>query len=393
MKIGIDARFLTHPQKGGFKTYTENLISALAEVDQDNSYVLYLDRSPDQETRLPKQLNFIFRVIPGQHPLFGMPWREQFGLPRWAAKDRLDLLHSPCLTAPLRLNCASVVTIHDMIWHSSANNSVKAPVSIKRKLMNWYYSFVPQLAARNAALILTVSQASKDRITQILGIPAQKIFVTYEAADPIFRKILDSEQICAVRKKYDLTTKYIMAIGSADPRKNIATLVRAYAQLPASLKADYQLVIVWTHSLMAEKLMELVNDLELKERVRFVNRVSNEDLVLLYNAASLFVFPSLDEGFGLPPLEAMACGTPVVAANNSSIPEICGDSALLFDTNNANDLADKIVLVLSDFKFKSSLVQKGFEQRAKYSWEKCARETGNVYCKTSSSEFSGNSED
>jgi glycosyltransferase involved in cell wall biosynthesis len=379
MRIGIDARFLTHPQKGGFKTYSENLIKSLAEVDQDNSYVLYLDRSPDRETKLPKQPNFEYRVIPGQNPVLGMPWREQIGLPRWAARDGLDLLHSPCLTAPLRLKCTSVVTIHDMIWHSSANNSVKAPGSLKRKLMNWYYSFVPQLAARNAALILTVSQASKDRITQILGIPAEKVYVTYEAANPIFRKICDGDLIGAICKKYSLPSKYIMAIGSADPRKNIATLVRAYAQLPENLKAGFQLVIIWTHSLLAEELMGQLNDLELKEQVHFITQVPNEDLVLLYNAASLFVFPSLDEGFGLPPLEAMACGTPVVAANNSSIPEIVGDSALLVDAQNASNIAVNIARVLSDEILRTQLIENGIHRASCFSWGICSQQTMTAY--------------
>lgn len=384
MKIGIDARFLTHPQKGGFKTYSENLISALAEIDNENMYVLYIDRHPGRDAKLPRQPNFEYRVIPGQNPAFGMPWREQIGLPYWSAKDRLDLLHSPCLTAPLLLNCASVVTIHDMIWRSSANDSVKTPVSLKRKLMNLYYLIIPERAARHASMILTVSQASKDRITQMLGIQAEKMAVTYEAADPIFRRILDSEQICAIQKKYDLTNKYILAIGSADPRKNIVTLVQAYSQLQTSLKADYQLVIVWTHSLMAEKLMRLVDELDLMGRVRFITQVSNLDLVLLYNAASLFAFPSLDEGFGLPPLEAMACGVPVVAANNSSIPEVVGESAILVDAKSASNMAVEITRILTDEKLKAELIESGIKRAASFSWKNCALKTLVVYRKLGS---------
>lgn len=379
MRIGIDARFLTHPQKGGFKTYSENLISALAEIDQDNSYMLYLDRPADQETKLPAQSNFEHRVVTGQKPLIGMPWREQIDLSGWAAKDRLDLLHSPCLTAPLRLKCASIVTIHDMIWYSPPKNSAKGSNSLKRNLMNRYYYFVPQYAARNASLIITVSQASKDRIVQILGIPEEKVFVTYEAANPMFHQICDSERIDAVRKKYNLSTDYIMAIGSADPRKNIATLVRAYAQLPAHLKANFQLVIIWTNLLIAEKLMELVNDLELKDQVRFLSQISNDDLVLLYNAASLFVFPSLDEGFGLPLLEAMACGTPIVAANNSSIPEIVQDAALLAEAHLPLSLSEKIVECLTEQSIRNTIIHNGLIRVNNFSWQNCARLTLEVY--------------
>jgi glycosyltransferase involved in cell wall biosynthesis len=379
MRIGIDARFLTHPQKGGFKTYSENLITALAEVDRDNSYFLYLDRAPNQETKIPHQPNFEYRVITGQNPVIGMPWREQIALPRWVAKDKLDLLHSPCLTAPLRLKCASIVTIHDMIWHSSGNRSMKGPASVKRKLMNWYYSFVPELAARNASFILTVSQASKDRITQLLGIPEEKIFVTYEAANPIFRQINHVDQICAIRKKYDLPSNFIMAIGSADPRKNIATLVHAYAQLPNNLQEDYKLIIVWTHSLLAEKLMMQVNNLGLNSYVHFITQVTNEDLVLLYNTASLFVFPSLDEGFGLPILEAMASGTPVVTANNSSIPEIAGDAAILTNAEDVSSIAKAVTNVLTDPALRRGLIEKGLVRANSFSWRRCGYLTTESY--------------
>jgi glycosyltransferase involved in cell wall biosynthesis len=378
MRIGIDARFLTHPQKGGFKTYSENLISALAEVDKDNSYFLYLDRPPDQQADLPKQPNFKYRVIPGENPVFGMPWREQIGLPHFAAKDRLDLLHSPCLTAPLRLKCVSIVTIHDMIWYST-NNSKRAPAPFKRKLMNWYYYLVPKIAARKSSLIITVSQASKDRITRELGIPADKVFVTYEGTNQIFRQISDVEQISCIRTKYNLPSDYIMGIGSTDPRKNISTLVQAYAQLPANLKTAYQLVIIWTHPLMADKLMRQVKDLGLMERVRFLMRVPDDNLVLLYNGASLFVFPSLEEGFGLPPLEAMACGTPVVAGNNSSIPEIVQDAAILVEAGDPQEVAQGISKILSDFDLKTELVRKGLKRAADFSWQECARNTINAY--------------
>lgn len=378
MRIGIDARFLTHPQKGGFKTYTENLITALAEVDKNNSYFLYLDRPPDHHTRLPRQPNFEYRVIPGEKHIFSMPWREQIGLPHFTTKDRLDLLHSPCLTAPLRLKCASVVTIHDMIWYSS-RYSTGAPVSIKRKLIGWYYYWIPQLVARKSTMVLTVSQASKDRIINELGIPADKIFVTYEGANPIFRQISDVNQITEVKTRYNLSPDYIMAIGSADPRKNITTLVKAYVQLPPDLIKKHQLAIIWTHSLLADETMRQVEDKGVKERVVFLRQVADEELVLLYNGAALFVFPSLEEGFGLPLLEAMACGTPCVTSNTSSIPEIVGDAALLFNPFESRELSELIAKFLNDDNMRNELSQKGFRRQNLFSWEKCAKQTMYVY--------------
>jgi glycosyltransferase involved in cell wall biosynthesis len=170
-----------------------------------------------------------------------------------------------------------------------------------------------------------------------------------------------------------------LAIGSADPRKNITTLVQAYAQLPADLKTAYQLAIVWTHPLMADTLMRQVKDLGLTECVRFLMHVPDEDLVLLFNGASLFVFPSLEEGFGLPPLEAMACGTPCVAANNSSIPEVVEDAAVLFDSDDPRALSETIAKVLRDDELRYELTKKGLKRATYFSWEKCALDTIAAY--------------
>lgn len=379
MKIGIDARFLTHPQPGGFKTYTENLVTALAEVDAANEYVLYLDRAPGQDVQLPDRANFTTSIVPGSVPVLGMLWREQLGLSRRAVCDGLDLLHSPSLTAPLHLACTSVVTIYDMIWYFPERFSKGKPFSGKRKLMEWYYRSVPKIAARQAAAVITVSYASKESLVQHLGLPSERVFVTYAAASRTYRHVDDREPIEALRRKHNLTSDFILAIGSADPRKNITALVRAYALLPASLQERYQLIIVWTHSLLASDLREQVRVWGINDRVKFLRRVSDHELAVLYNAASLFVFPSLYEGFGLPLLEAMACGTPVVAANSSSIPEIVGNAASLADPRNIDDMAGVIAQVLTDEKLQTLLIQKGLDRAASFSWEKCARETVAVY--------------
>lgn len=386
MKIGIDARFLTHPQRGGFKTYTTNLIAALAEVDAENEYVLYLDRPPDRPEQLPAGPNFTARLVPGSAPLVGLPWREQIRLARQAGRDRLDVLHSPSLTAPLQLACPSVVTIHDMIWYFPQKFSNGQPTSPargrtsgKRKLMEWYYQYVPKAAAQRAAAVVTVSYAAKESIVQHLGLSPERIFVTHEAASPIYRRVNDPVKLAQLRQEYNLASAFILAIGSADPRKNMQTLVQAYALLPAVLRERYQLAIVWTHSFLAAELAEQVRALGIANQVRFLERVSNEALVLLYNAASLFVFPSLYEGFGLPLLEAMACGAPVVAANNSSIPEIVAEAAVLVEAQDIKAMAGAIAGVLSYEALKDALIEKGLKQAARFSWTKCARETLAVY--------------
>ncbi|MCB0153708.1 MAG: glycosyltransferase family 4 protein [Anaerolineae bacterium] len=383
MRIGLDARFLTHPQAGGFKTYTTNLVGALAEVDPDNEYILYLDRAPKADTALPKQANFTTRIVTGSLPLIGMPWREQIGLPRQAARDKLDLFHSPSLTAPLRLPCPLVVTIHDMIWYfpHSLTNSKKAKGGEfgKRAIMNWYFRQIPEAAIRRANMIVTVSHAAKATILEHMGVPAEQVIVTHEAAGAIYRQMQAQDRLLDLRKRLSLPECFILAIGSADPRKNIRTLVQAYGNLPPALRERYHLAIVWTHNRLAEELALQAEVLGFRHQLHFVERVSDEDLMLLYNAASLFVFPSLYEGFGLPPLEAMACGTPVIAADNSSIPEIVGDAAVLVGAKDEAGITAALADVLSDPAKQAQLSAQGLKQAARFSWAKCGRETLEAY--------------
>lgn len=381
MRIGIDARFLTHPQRGGFKTYSENLVNALAEIDQETEYILYLDRAPDM-TAVPLQPNFTFRVIPGQLPMVGMFWREQVGLARQAAHDQLDLLHAPNLTAPLYLNCPLVLTVHDMIWCSPAQFAKRSSWSAKRTLMEWYYRWTPHFAARHAALILTVSYAAKASIVNRLGVKTDQVIVTYEAANHLYKPVVDQAQLGYIRHKYKIDTEFILAIGSADPRKNLTTLLQAFALLPPAIQQRYHLGIVWTHQFLTAEVAAQVQGLGLTGYVQFWEQVSDADLVLLYNAAALFAFPSRYEGFGLPLVEAMACGTPVVAADNSSIPEVVGDASLLFPADEPTLMATCMRRVLSEPELHTALRHKGLQRAAKFSWHRCAQQTLAAYYHT-----------
>ncbi len=379
MRIGIDARFLTHPQPGGFKTYTENLISALARVDSENEYILYTDRPFGNLVTSLNNSNIQGRVVSGELPFIGVPWREQTKLLNYVKKDRIDLFHSPCMTAPMNLPCPLVVTVHDMIWAFPKNFTSRNSWSLKRRFIDWYNYIIPKYSIRHAAAIITVSQASKKSIVESLGMKPELVTVTYEAAGSSFQPISDMKCLEAVRNKYNLSSDYILALGSADPRKNIKSLIAAYGQLPTGIKEKYQLAIIWTHPFLSEELSKQVVDLGLENCVRFLRQVSNEDLVLLYNSASLFVFPSRYEGFGLPLLEAMACGVPVVAANNSSIPEVVGDAGLLVDAQDPNGLAEAIFQVLTDKDLELNLRKKGHMRATQFSWDRCGRETIAVY--------------
>jgi glycosyltransferase involved in cell wall biosynthesis len=379
MRIGIDARFLTHPQPGGFKTYTENLIEALAKIDSENQYLLYLDRKPREQDKIPRQPNFELCIVSGVLPLVGLPWREQVGLARQIARDRIDLFHAPCLTAPLRLSCPLVITVHDMIWAFPEKYSRSSSLSIKRRLMEWYNYWIPKYAIQRSSAIITVSYSAQETIVQYFKLTTNNIYVTHEAAGSSFCRITNRRLLKEQHRKHALPDSFILAIGSADPRKNIKTLVQAYSLLSDELRNKYHLVIVWTHSFLAEELLKLIDNLGIGGTVHFLQNISNDDLAALYNVASLFVFPSHYEGFGLPLLEAMSCGVPVAAADNSSIPEIVGDAALFFDSQDVNGMSNMIRTVLTDESISNCLRNEGLKRSAQFSWKKCGRETVAVY--------------
>jgi len=382
MRIGIDARFLTHPQAGGFRTYTEILVKALGQVDSSNAYVLYTDRSPGEAT-LPRRSNLTYRVVKGTFPLLGMPIREQIGLPRNIAQDGIDVMHFPCLTASLTARCPAVVTVHDTIWLSFQPGTLSSRDvrSAKRWAMWLYNRWVSQLAAKRADHIIAVSHATKADIVSQLGISVNKISVVHNAIKTVFQPNVSETQAEGVRRRYGLDNDFILGIGSADPRKNMVGLVSAYSKLSREQKSRYQLVIVWTHSLLQNELLSLIDRSGIRGRVRFLERVSDLDLALLYSSATVFVFPSHYEGFGLPPLEAMACGTPVVAAKNSSIPEVVGEAGLMVDAADFDALALAIEQVLDDSTLQAELVRKGLERVRYFSWERLGRQTLEVYGK------------
>jgi glycosyltransferase involved in cell wall biosynthesis len=233
MKIGIDARFLTHPQAGGFKTYTENLVKALSLIDSVNAYVLYLDRPPTEET-LPNKNNFVYRVVKGTLPVLGMPVREQFGLPKRIAQDRIDLMHFPCLTASLKSRCPFILALHDTIWLTAQPGSLSSREghSLKRWTMWLYNKWIPQLAARRARRIITASHATKADIVNQLGICPENISVVPHTIKTLFGLNRSKDQLEATRRRYGLDQGFILGIGSADPRKNMLGLVSAYARVP-----------------------------------------------------------------------------------------------------------------------------------------------------------------
>ena len=377
MRIALDARAASHPQRGGFKTYTEGLIQGLAEVDGSNQYVLYVDRDYHPGFPLPK--NFDVKVVSSKPRLIGAGWREQVALPRLLRRGKYDLAHFPCNTAPMHYSIPFVVTIHDLIpvLYSPRVLSSLHRTDLHQFCIKMYVRALIGVAARQARRVITVSQASRQDLIERYHIIPEKILVVPQAPGVAFKPHEPSQARQIVASEFGIREEYLLALGSADPRKNVTAVIQVYADLPSALREKYRLVLVLAHATLRERIRSLIAVKGLVDRVTVL--VNPPELVGLYNAATVFVFPSLYEGFGMPVLEAMACGTPVVASNCSSIPEVVGEAALLVDPTQSAKIAEAVQKILADDVLRMELRDRGLRRAAQFSWERTARETLRVY--------------
>lgn len=379
MKIAIDARFITHPQPGGFKTYTTNLLAALAQIDRHNEYLLYVDRDPGSAC-MSDAPNFSYRVVPGAVPLIGMPLREQFSLRRAIARDRPDVTHFLCNTAPIAVRGAHVITLHDTIQLESSGATAQGVGAWKRRAITEYSKQAVLRSINHAARVVTVSEYVRREIHKLLGVPLARIKVVQQAPNPLFTAgTPDMRRAWAEELATNLgvPARFLLGVGY-EPRKNIPLLIRAFARI-APTCPDIHLVLVCADVENRVDFQRLAESLGLAERVLVLGRVTLDCLVRLYNLAELFVFPSAREGYGLPPLEAMACGTPTIAMKRSSIPEVVKDAAVLVDSDDSSDWANAVARLLGDPDQMTELRRRGFRRVAELSWLRCAEDTLSVY--------------
>lgn len=366
MRIGIDARILGY-RRAGIGQYTLRLIKALADIDQSDDYVIFHSRR--DASVLVEQPNFTRRTLwtPSHHRF------EQFTLPLELWPQGLDLLHSPDFIPPFSRNFASVITVHDLGF-------LHFPYFVTQDSAH-HYGQIDQ-AIKRTNHIIAVSEATKADIISRLGAPERKITVIHEAVDPIFRPRCDESEkreVAEVRRRFKLERPFVLYVSTIEPRKNLPTLLRAFRHLLDDYKADVTLVVVGERGWLFEEVFTLHEQLALGERVRFLGRADTEDLALLYNAAEVHVHPSLYEGFGLTPLEAMTSGTPTIVSNVSSMPEVVGDAGILVSPTDVEEWTVAMWRVLTESGLREMLREKGLKRAAHFSWEKAARQHLEVY--------------
>jgi len=366
VRIAIDARKL---HDFGIGTYVKNLIRELARLPGDDEYAI-LCAPADTDfvgTLGPRFTPFVERA--GNYSV-----REQLSVPWTLRRTRADLFHAPHYVVSPLVRRPFVVTIHDCIH-------LRFPEYLPNRGAHAYARAMMRSSARRARRVLTVSEASRDDIVRYLGVSADKVDVIPNAIDEKLSTLATGDDITRVRERYQLTGPFVLYSGNIKPHKNLDRLIEAFSLLRSEHGADVTLVILGDEASKYPKLRRLVHRHQLHKHVRFLGFVPDQTLAALYRLAAVFVFPSLYEGFGLPPLEAMALGTPVIVSNVSSLPEVVGDAALLIDPRQPAEIAAALNRVLTDTNLRDDLIRRGLARVQDFSWTRSAARTHDVYAR------------
>jgi glycosyltransferase involved in cell wall biosynthesis len=355
MKVILDTRMIDE-HVHGIARYTYELINNLSF----NKNIEYICLTIKKNSLLNNE-SVNFQLIKSNF----LSFQEQIELPLKLNKYRdKAIFHSPSFVSSPFIKCPTIMTIHDL-------NHLKFP-EYYTKFHKYYYNYIVKSSASNAKKILTVSNFSKMEIVNWLKCDSEKVVVTYNGVDENFKVINDKDKLINIRKKYDLPQKFVLYIGNLKPHKNISNLIKA-------IKKINQEITLVINGKSNEILNKIIKENYLGNKVKFIGYVDDDDLLALYNLAELFVYPSLYEGFGLPPLEAMACGCPVITSNTSSLPEVVGDAGIMVDPYDVNEIAKAIDLILSNENLRNEMIERGLKQAKKFSWKKTAEETLKVY--------------
>lgn len=343
MKIGIDARMVEH---FGIGTYISNIITYLPK-NSNNEYVLFGDKLKLKKYGLP--------IVETNFPIYSL--QEQLFFINLIKKESVDLFFAPHYTIPVLYSGKIIVVIHDLIH-------LIYPNFLSSRFAHWYAKFMIKTALLKSKKVITISNNSKNDILKWFNVDSTKIKVIYPAVGTEF--CFSKEKMEIKQKKYG---KYLLYVGALRPHKNILNLVKVFNNLKTKNKIEHKLILVGKgKKFYVDEIKKIAN----KDCI-IVDNATKEDIIEFYCGAKLFIFPSLYEGFGLPPLEAMSCSCPVAVSNTSSLPEVVGDAGIYFNPNNLDDMEQKIMLVLRDENLREQLVQKGLQRKKLFSWDKTVK--------------------
>ncbi|EDK35716.1 glycosyltransferase family 4 protein [Clostridium kluyveri] len=370
MRIGIDGRAAKWYRGTGIGTYTYQLIKCLNNIDSINNYLLFMPESFKNDIYLKK--NFKLDNAPQSDKI---NFWEEINIPNIIKNNKIDLYHVPQngVGLPINKNCRFIITLHDVIPY-------RMPETVSNRYLKIFSEYIPKIVPLCDGII-TVSNFSKKDIVKSFNYPENKIYVTHLASEDIYKPMDKRISRYVARKYYSITEDYILYVGGFSPRKNILGLIDSFSKLITSYKKPLFLVIAGKKGESYAIYKERTEKLNISDKVLFPGFISIEHLPYIYNAAELFVYPSFYEGFGLPPIEAMACGIPVITSNTTSLPEVVGKGALLINPLNKTNLCEAMLEVLSDNNLKNKLISYGIKRSSELNWKKTIKNTINIYNK------------
>jgi glycosyltransferase involved in cell wall biosynthesis len=369
VRIGINAHLLSADagyRRAGIHQYIAQVLRHLPLATPDTRYVVYARHPAELLDLQNESLRFAGTRWPTEQRLVRILW-EQTAWPMSAARERLDLLHSMAFVTPLLNRVPEVVTIYDLsFYHFPETFPATQRAYLQKQTAR---------SVRGARRVITISEASRRDIHQLFDVPLAHIETIYPGVDTNFA-VLPAEQVEAFRRREGLPERFLLHLGTLQPRKNIPVLLQALSRLG---RPDLNLVLVGGKGWMYDEIFELADRLGLREQVHFAGYAADEELPYWYNAAAALVLPSLYEGFGMPVVEAMACGTPVVAARSSSLPEAGGEAALYFAAHDADELSAQLTAVLDDASLAADMREAGLQQAGTFSWLRAGQATADLY--------------
>ena len=368
MKIGIEAQRIFRKKKHGMDIYALELIRAIQKLDHTNEYVVFV-RADDDECLHSSENMKIVKVKAATY----LDW-EQIWLPKAIKSEGVELMHYTSNTAPLNSIVPYVVTLHDIIFmHSYTGGSWYQTAG------HFYRKYIVPRVIKNAKHVFTVSEFEKTQIVKTIDIQTNRVSVIPNACSSTFRKIPNTHILELIRKKYALPSEFILFLGNEAPKKNLENVLKAYAKYIDKVSNPVQMVILESSAKQILGYLSKMKRIDILDKITLPGYIMHGDLPKIYNLANAFLYPSLRESFGIPIIEAMACGTPVITSNTTAMPEVAGNAAYLIDPLNTDELANAMIELTSNRILKEYIIEKGLKRAEDFSWKNTAYQTQKTY--------------
>ena len=376
MKIGIEGQRLFRKKKHGMDMVALELIRNLQLIDTQNEYFIFA--KPDEDnTVLQETSNFkIIQLEGGSYPMW-----EQIALPKAAKKYGCEILHCTSNTAPIFTDIPLITILHDIIYmESNYYKILTGSATPYQKFGNAYRKLIVPWVVKKSEKIVTVSHFEKNRIGEFFGMKDDKrLTAIYNGVGTHFKPITDEAELKRVKEKYHLPDHFFFFLGNTDPKKNTIGTLKAFSDFLKQSKSDYKLVMLDYDTAELEKLVIEIGDKDLIKNIVLTGYVINTDLPAIYSLCTIFLYPSLRESFGIPMLEAMGCGVPVITSNTSSMPEFAGDAAHIINPYNPEEITQGMIKILADAAYYDALCKKGIERNKLFSWKNMAEQVLELY--------------